>query len=449
MMNTVMQRADFAPRVCVWEITRSCQLRCSHCGSLAGPKRPDELTTSECLHLLDDLAALGCEVVTLSGGEPTLRADWPDLAAHARDLGLVVNMVSNGQGDAARLAADAGRVGLANVGISIDGLEPTHDALRGKGSHAHAVATVRTLAACGVFTEVMFTANRRNLRELEAVHALAVDAGARALRTQLAKPMGRMTGRDDFALCADDMLDLLPRLARLAAQGPIVMHVGDSVGYYSPAERALRVSDRGLYQPWTGCHAGVHAIGIQSDGSVKGCLSLQPHEGERDPFVEGNVRDTPLREIWSRPGAFAYNRDPGHHALGGACAACDHARVCRGGASCVSFAFTGALGSDPVCYFAARRAQASVVEQDRLRRSARRLAAALVAFGLPACGGVVTPVDGAGGDVAVDAQGATDSAPGDVRDVTAVTDAGDEPVDCAGVCCACDYGLPPPPVCCP
>ena len=84
------------PSYCVWELTLACNLRCGHCGSRAGKPRPDELSTSECLGVVKSLAELGCEVITLSGGEPTLRPDWYAIASSIREHGMIPNMVSNG-----------------------------------------------------------------------------------------------------------------------------------------------------------------------------------------------------------------------------------------------------------------------------------------------------------------------------------------------------------------
>src|SRR4051812_43782865 len=66
----------YAPILCVWEITLRCDLACRHCGSRAGPARPDELSTAECLDLVRQLAELGTREIALIGGEAYLREDW-------------------------------------------------------------------------------------------------------------------------------------------------------------------------------------------------------------------------------------------------------------------------------------------------------------------------------------------------------------------------------------
>lgn len=64
------------PVYAVWELTLACDLSCRHCGSRAGRPRPEELTTTEALRVVDELAALGVLEVTLIGGEVYLREDW-------------------------------------------------------------------------------------------------------------------------------------------------------------------------------------------------------------------------------------------------------------------------------------------------------------------------------------------------------------------------------------
>ena len=120
----------WVPRLCVWELTLECNCRCLHCGSSAGAARARELDTKEALTLVAELGQLGCECITLSGGEPLLRRDWPTLAASIRHHGMQVELVTNGlrvveQADAIRDA------GFASVTFSVDGPAAVHDTLRG------------------------------------------------------------------------------------------------------------------------------------------------------------------------------------------------------------------------------------------------------------------------------------------------------------------------------
>ncbi len=126
-MIEYLKRLGFYPRNVVWELTLACNLRCRHCGSRAGKARDDELSEVEALDVADQLAALGAERVTLSGGEPTLSPYWHTVGKRLTDQGVRVNIISNGKtwtADHTRMAKEAG---LESAAFSLDGLEDVHD----------------------------------------------------------------------------------------------------------------------------------------------------------------------------------------------------------------------------------------------------------------------------------------------------------------------------------
>lgn len=127
--------ARWYPKRAVFEATLGCDLRCRHCGSRAGRPRPDELTTAECARLFGELAGLGNQWLTISGGEPMMRPDWLDLVREAAAAGLRAGMITNALRFDAKAATDAKEAGLAAVGLSLDGIGPTHDRVRGRIGH--------------------------------------------------------------------------------------------------------------------------------------------------------------------------------------------------------------------------------------------------------------------------------------------------------------------------
>ena len=135
----------------VWEITLKCNLACQHCGSRAGQTRSHELSTEEALDLVRQLAEVGIKEVTLIGGEAFLRPDWLDIARAITDAGMICGVTTGGYGitlDTAQKMKDAG---IKVVSVSVDGLEATHDRLRGKaGSWQWAFRTMGHLKQAGI-----------------------------------------------------------------------------------------------------------------------------------------------------------------------------------------------------------------------------------------------------------------------------------------------------------
>ena len=148
-------RANYPPVHVVWEITLACDLKCRHCGSRAGRRRPDELSTEECLDLVAQLARLGTREVTLIGGEAYLRRDWTEIVRAVRRHGMDCTMQTGGLNlneERIRAAAEAG---VKAIGVSVDGLEELHDRLRGvKGSYAAAFRALKLLREHGITTSV-------------------------------------------------------------------------------------------------------------------------------------------------------------------------------------------------------------------------------------------------------------------------------------------------------
>src|SRR6185369_7469903 len=144
-------RSSFTPVHAVWEITLACDLKCNHCGSRAGRRRPDELTTEECLDLVAQLARLGTREVTLIGGEAYLRRDWVEIVRAVRAHGMDCTMQTGALHLNEERIMRAAEAGVKAIGVSVDGLEELHDSLRGvKGSYRAAFEALRLLREHGV-----------------------------------------------------------------------------------------------------------------------------------------------------------------------------------------------------------------------------------------------------------------------------------------------------------
>jgi radical SAM protein with 4Fe4S-binding SPASM domain len=340
--------ASYVPELGVFEATLGCNLRCRHCGSGAGRARPDELDTDECADLFVQLAELGMRWLTISGGEPTTRHDWPELVGAASRAGIRAGMMTNGilfDDDAARLARDRG---LNAVGFSVDGTSRTHDLVRGRVGHLQRLLrAVDAAKGAGLPFAVVTHINRRNIGQLGRVHDMVVDLGAYAWQVQLGTDMGNMSDHPDLLASPRDMVDVERKLTALIGRSPIRVEVAHSIGYFGPYENVLR---RPMGQDcFKGCPAGIRVIGIESNGNVKGCLSIMAGYNEQGAdFVEGNIRQERLADIWFRPGAFAYNRGFAIEDLEGFCRECPQAARCRGGCMATKVASGGGV-DNPMC----------------------------------------------------------------------------------------------------
>ncbi len=352
VMMKLLRKLGYAPRTCVWELTLKCNLNCRHCGSRAGKARDDELTTPEALDLVEQIADLGCKTLTLGGGEPLLRKDWSVIATALIDRGVKTNMVTNGRTWTKDTTKVAKRLGLESVAFSLDGLETTHTYVRRvKGHWEHLIECIDDCRDNDFTVSVITTVHRRNLDELDELAELLTAHGVDRWQLQLGNPMGFMADNRDLCIHPEDVLTVVPKIAQLCRKmkKPRV-YPGHNIGYYGDPEDDLR--DTGGPIPfWIGCTAGCHVLGIESNGNVKGCLSLPSAMNNVDAFVEGNIRERPLREIWRDRQSFAYNRQFSLEQLSGFCKTCEYAEICRGGCSWTAFAYTGSRYENRYCYW--------------------------------------------------------------------------------------------------
>ena len=325
------QTKQFQLRQCVYEATLGCNLRCRHCGSSAGKRRENELSTGEAADLFGQLAQLGCEKLTISGGEPMLRQDWPKLIESAAKTGMRVGMITNALSFDEEAARCAKANGLRAVGFSLDGKRDSHDRIRGKVGHYERIRRAMRVAAKVELPFAIVTfVNRANLSQLDDLYGLIRDQGAFAWQIQLGANMGNMKNNQDLLIDKRQLPAFHAKLAELIRRDTLRIDVGDCIGYYGPEEQILRKNNGG--RPFSGCGAGIRVVGIESNGNVKGCLSMMAgYNAEGHNYVEGNIREHSLEEIWMRDGAFAYNRQWSQDGMEGFCRDCKHVRNCRGG----------------------------------------------------------------------------------------------------------------------
>jgi radical SAM protein with 4Fe4S-binding SPASM domain len=166
--------------------------------------------------------------------------------------------------------------------------------------------------------------------------------------------MGRAVDEPDVLLQPYDLVELFPvldTLVRRARELGVNVVAGNNLGYFGPYERALRGRRRGA--GWsTGCGAGRFALGIEADGTIKGCPSLATSR-----WAGGNVREAPLREIWQRAAALRYTRDRTVADLWGYCGECYYADACRAGCTWTADVLFRRPGNNPYCHHRALELQ--------------------------------------------------------------------------------------------
>lgn len=367
--NRYLSRADIIEDQlvhAVWELTLACNLKCHHCGSRAGAKRPAELTTEECLDLVRQLSDMGTREVTLIGGEAYLRPDWIEIVRAISAAGMQCTMQTGAWHLDDRRVAAAADAGLIACGVSVDGDAELHDRLRGRrGSFDAAISALSRLRAHGIRTSVNTQITAAVLPHLRYLLDEFIAIEVRNWQVQLTVAMGRAADNHEILLQPYQMNELMPLLAELytiGAQRGVLLQPGNNVGYFGPFEALLRGS--GIAEiHWAGCFAGRNALGIEADGNIKGCPSLPT-----ETYVGGNVRETSLKDIWANSNELGFTRTSRTEELWGYCESCYYADVCEGGCSWTTHSLLGRRGNNPYCHY-----RASEMRKQGLRERVVRL----------------------------------------------------------------------------
>lgn len=125
--------------------------------------------------------------------------------------------------------------------------------------------------------------------------------------------------------------------------------IADNIGYYAESEGWLRGNLNGE-AVFRGRRAGLSSIGIDSIGNVRGCEFMY-----EDSFIEGNLREKSLSEIWYDPNAFIYNRQFTVEQLSGTCRKCEYGSQCAGGCRSYNYFTRGKLYESLYCVCKNRR----------------------------------------------------------------------------------------------
>lgn len=176
------------PKTFVLELTRHCNHRCGHCYGFwdstsetpgMQPNGGSQMTAAE----LDELVArlqdeTPLESIALSGGEPTLRADLPEIVQSLQRRGISPVLITNGT----RLSREAidRLTGVAAFELTLFSFRPeVHDALAGRrGAWEAAISAMANLKRAGRQWVAVFVATRRNCEDLEDTAKLAIALGA-------------------------------------------------------------------------------------------------------------------------------------------------------------------------------------------------------------------------------------------------------------------------------
>ncbi|MBI2528715.1 MAG: radical SAM protein [Candidatus Rokubacteria bacterium] len=330
-----------------WNLTRRCNLHCDHCYISAGPgpRPPDELSTAECRRVMDEIAEVNPDIfLILTGGEPLLRPDLPEIASAARARGFTVVVGTNGVLLRERQAQSLHAAGVQGVSLSLDSTVPArHDAFRRRpGSWQGAVRATEICRAEGLDFSLHMSVTEWNAREIPAMIELAGELGATVLNLFFLVRCGRGEGLTDIpAAQYEAILTDLVEMERAGGRpGGLQVRTKCAPQYRRLVWQRDKASPLLAAYAEGACPAGKHYCRITPEGDV----TPSPYM----PLSVGNLREGSFADLWrSAPVFQALRTAP----LRGRCGACEFSKIC-GGCRCRAYAASGDyLAEDPACAY--------------------------------------------------------------------------------------------------
>lgn len=306
------------------ELTSRCNENCIHCGSRCSENtNPDELSLEQYKKILDDIKCdfdISKIKLDITGGEPLLRKDFFDIMDYANKLGYIWGMTSNGVLISDEVAHKLHKCGMRTIAVSIDGLEDTHDILRGrKGAFKSSMEGINALIRNGNFEHIQITTvvNHKNINQLPQMFEIFKNIDITSWRIINIEPMGRAKDHPELALTNDEYKYMFDFICEKRMQG---YHLTYGCSHFLGLEYERVVRDWYFL-----CNAGLYTASITSTGDIVACLDIE----KRPELVQGNILTDKFKDVWnSKFKIFRKDLSCSNEK----CSTCPECEFCHGGA---------------------------------------------------------------------------------------------------------------------
>ena len=345
--------------VVIWNLIRRCNLTCKHCYTTSADiDFPGELTTPEIYQVMDDLKDFKVPVLILSGGEPLLHPDIFTISQRAKDMGFYVALSSNGTLISEQNIQQIAEINYQYIGVSLDGMEQTHDQFRKKqGSFADSIKGIRLCRKHGIKAGIRFTLTQDNVEDFPAMLKLMDDEDIDKFYLSHLNYGGRgnKNRKDDavFQMTRDVMDQLFEACLNWEKEG-IVREIvtgnndADAVYFLHWVRKHFPEQVKPIkakLEQWGGNASGVNVANIDNLGNV-----------HPDTFWWhynlGNIKERPFSAIWkdvSDPLMAGLKQIP--RPLKGRCGSCHYQKICNGNTRVRAHQMTNDFwAEDPGCY---------------------------------------------------------------------------------------------------
>jgi radical SAM protein with 4Fe4S-binding SPASM domain len=312
------------------QITARCNLLCTHCAVDSSANVTTSWTEAMVLDLFNQLGR-HTPILDLTGGEPLL--EWDILTSFGRQAALrqmFWGLTTNGTLLTDERIDELVSLNIYGVKVSMDGLAPRHDAVRGSGAFDKAGRAVERLVKKGVRVGVQTAVSRRNQGDIPQLISMLDELGITTLILFPLMPLGRQAGSPDAILSGKALKRFILGLRNVSTRH---MHIHMELPHCASLLQESQTDDRAQ------CGAG-YMLHYTAGGEALPCPVFPLSLGNLfDDPIDELMRHSVMKELRSRTG------------IGPPCSSCESFAQCGGGCRAMAYVFSGDLrGPDPYCW---------------------------------------------------------------------------------------------------
>ncbi|MDD2324488.1 MAG: radical SAM protein [Alphaproteobacteria bacterium] len=262
----------------LWELTKRCNLACKHCFVPPYSKERGDLSTAQCISIMDSFPQAEVTRIIFSGGEPLTRRDIPELIQASNARGIQAALCTNATLVTDSIARDLYRSGLREAFVSLDGATAeVHDGQRGlSGSFDRTIKGIKTLKYNGLTVDISCIPTKLNIHDLQELPRLCSSLGCSSITFGGWFPKQNMRGTGgDLTPDAQSMTKFLHSFREVGEKANMPMHTSRLVPH----------------APLEACPAGVSIIGIDASGHYHPCLNIPTTHSEITDALKASITE--------------------------------------------------------------------------------------------------------------------------------------------------------------
>ncbi|MBF0473803.1 MAG: radical SAM protein, partial [Nitrospirae bacterium] len=279
-----------APIKAFLALTDYCNLNCTHCSVDSSSHKKQHLPYKDIELLLRQFVELGIFEIGINGGEPVLHPEFFSIVDLIKYFGFIIHLNTNGVYSA--ITADRlSKAGIDKIKVSLDGLENSHDTIRGKGTFRKSLQTIEHLLRKGNCVRVNYTMTHENKKDWRGLIKLCDNLGCDIKIAPLIFTGRAKNNLENYKISTSEGRDMCQSIIAMKDNNDLKISVEVTADIVE--DDCFKVSQ---YNYQFGlCGSKIFDISIHNNGMLY-CTGHQTDFDSDGPI--GNIKDMPIIKLW-------------------------------------------------------------------------------------------------------------------------------------------------------